>query len=515
MIKGVYSFISLFLLTINILAQKDNSHVFFSSFIDSTDLKRKVYILADDSLLGRETAREGQRKAEKFIVSEFKKLGLDAGNNGSYLQNYSVINRALNTIHFKVGENIVTNSEKIISYNSDKNLKLTASSIVFAGYGITSDDYNDYKNISIEDKVVFVLDGTPKDEKGKSVLNDSENRNWIRSSSLKKELAFKNGAKAIVFIMEDFIELLPRYKKYFDRGGVDLYDPENDIMDEFPTILLNDSVFYNLFDSSKEDIAKRLYRFLAGKNVKEMEIIDNISIDIECNKELGSSSNVLAKITTNDSLDPWIVLSAHYDHEGYTSNDVYNGADDNASGTSAVIEIAKAFKIARDSGIVFEKNILFLLVSGEEKGLLGSKYYTLNPVMDLERTMVDLNIDMIGRVDEKHKGNPNYVYVIGADKISQKLHDINEKMNSTYTKLAFDYTYNLESDPNRYYYRSDHYNFAKNGIPVIFYFNGTHEDYHRVSDTADKINYNALYIRTQLVFHTAWYLANMKGVLID
>jgi Zn-dependent M28 family amino/carboxypeptidase len=149
-------------------------------------------------------------------------------------------------------------------------------------------------------------------------------------------------------------------------------------------------------------------------------------------------------------------------------------------------------------------------VSGEEKGLLGSQYYVENPIFPLENTVADLNIDMIGRVDEQHEGNENYVYLIGADRISQDLHDIGERINKSYCGLELDYTFNAEDDPNRFYYRSDHYNFAKNGVPSVFYFSGVHEDYHQPGDTVDKIMFEKLERITKLIFHTAWDLANRE-----
>ena len=160
-----------------------------------------------------------------------------------------------------------------------------------------------------------------------------------------------------------------------------------------------------------------------------------------------------------------------------------------------------------------KRSILFLHVTGEEKGLLGSKYYTENPVFPLSNTVCNLNIDMIGRVDDLHKKDSNYVYLIGADKLSTALHQVSDSINTEYTNINLDYRYNDENDPNRFYYRSDHYNFAKQNIPVIFYFNGTHEDYHRPSDTADKIEYDLLAKRTRLIFHTAWEVANRKARL--
>ncbi|PQJ20767.1 M28 family metallopeptidase [Tenacibaculum sp. SG-28] len=230
--------------------------------------------------------------------------------------------------------------------------------------------------------------------------------------------------------------------------------------------------------------------------------------------KLKDSENVIAFIKGAEKPEEIIVLSAHLDHEGIKNGKIYNGADDDGSGTVAILEIAEAFKLATDAGVRPKRSILFLHVTGEEKGLLGSKYYTENPIFPLENTVTNLNIDMIGRVDSRHKGNPNYVYLIGSDKLSTELHEISEEMNSKYTNIALDYKYNDDNDPNRFYYRSDHYNFAKHNIPIIFYFNGTHADYHQPTDTPDKINYEMLETRTRLVFHTAWEVANRPNRIV-
>jgi len=231
---------------------------------------------------------------------------------------------------------------------------------------------------------------------------------------------------------------------------------------------------------------------------------------------LKDSENVLAYIKGTEKPDEIIVISAHLDHEGIKDGEIYNGADDDGSGTVAILEIAEAFKQAADAGKGPKRSILFLHVTGEEKGLLGSKYYTENPIFPLANTVTNLNIDMIGRVDDRHKGNPNYVYLIGSDKLSTELHNISEAMNKKYTNIDLDYKYNDDNDPNRFYYRSDHYNFAKHNIPIIFYFNGTHADYHRPTDTPDKINYEMLENRARLVFHTAWEVANRENrVVVD
>ena len=223
------------------------------------------------------------------------------------------------------------------------------------------------------------------------------------------------------------------------------------------------------------------------------------------------SENVLAYIKGREKPNEVVVISAHLDHEGIKDGKIYYGADDDGSGTVAIMEIAQAFKMAAENGMGPKRSILFLHVTAEELGLEGSRYYTENPIFPLENTVCNLNIDMIGRIDKTHEEDDDYIYLIGSDRLSTELHYISEKMNSSFTNMKLDYTFNAENDRNRFYYRSDHYNFAKHNIPVIFYFNGVHEDYHQPSNTPDKIEYDLLQKRAQLIFATAWQAANMES----
>lgn len=228
-----------------------------------------------------------------------------------------------------------------------------------------------------------------------------------------------------------------------------------------------------------------------------------------------SSENVLALIEGTEKPDEVVIVSAHLDHLGATENGtVYPGADDDGSGNVALMEMAQAFKIAQTQGHGPKRSVLFIHLTAEEVGLLGSNYYVSHPAFPLKQTVVNLNIDMIGRVDEPQKHNENYMYLIGSDRLSKELHYLSEKVNSTYFNLNLDYRYNEENDPNHYYSRSDHYNFALKGIPVIFYFNGEHTDYHKETDTPDKINFPLLEKRTQLIFATAWQIANQQRRLV-
>jgi len=231
--------------------------------------------------------------------------------------------------------------------------------------------------------------------------------------------------------------------------------------------------------------------------------------------KLPDSENIWTFIEGSSHKDEIVVVSAHYDHVGYKGQEIYNGADDDGSGTVALIEIAQAFNQAKKDGNGPKRSVLILHVTGEEYGLHGSRFYSENPLFPLENTVANVNIDMIGRRDTIYdKINDDYIYVIGSDRLSTELHNINEEANKKYTHLKLDYKYNAEDDPERIYYRSDHYNFAKHGIPSIFYFNGVHADYHKPTDTPDKIDYDILAKRARLAFATAWEIANREERII-
>jgi peptidase M28-like protein len=232
--------------------------------------------------------------------------------------------------------------------------------------------------------------------------------------------------------------------------------------------------------------------------------------------KLNDSENIWAFIEGSEKPEEVLVVSAHYDHVGMKNGEIYNGADDDGSGTVAVMEIAKAFMEAKKAGKGPKRSILFLHVTGEEHGLHGSRFYSENPLFPLKNTIADINIDMIGRRDKLNPNDNNYIYVIGSDRLSSELHTINEEVNTKYTNLRLDYKYNDRNDPEQIYYRSDHYNFAKKGVPAIFFFNGIHEDYHRPTDEVEKIEFDLLTKRAKLAFSLAWELANRdKRIVVD
>ena len=342
--------------------------------------------------------------------------------------------------------------------------------------------------------------GEPVNADGTFVISGTEESSkWggaRQGTSAKIKAAKEHKAKGVFFYVGD---MFPRYKMQLSfmkkNSRVGLKSKETPF-------------FYYLIN---EKLATSMHPNIATDS-KPSIITVNASLTNKDQVNDVNSENVVAFIKGVEKPEEYVIISAHLDHIGFQNGEVCNGADDDGSGTVAILEIAEAFKQAEKDGNGPKRSVVFLHVTGEEKGLLGSRYYTdVNPIFPLENTVSNLNIDMIGRIDPKRTvGDRNYVYLIGSDKLSTELHNISEEVNKKYANVELDYTYNGENDPNRYYYRSDHYNFAKNDIPVIFYFNGTHDDYHRPSDTPDKINYDLLTNRARLIFYTAWELANRE-----
>lgn len=477
--------------------------VAYGESITEGDLKEHLYTYASDEFEGRETGTAGQKKAVEYLKSFYEELGIPAAqSDGNYFQNVPLEvskvptgNISINNTTLELGENIVTFSAATGEVNS----------VVYVGYGIEEGDYSDYKGIDVTGKFVLIKAGEPV-ENGVYLLTGSMEKSiWSNASEAtgkKTEIALNKGAKGVLYY--DALTF-PRFRGYFEfmrnnnSGRMQLAsDSSNDIL-----IYLDETAATAIKSDIETDNA--------AKNVQV-----NLSLNISAANDQISSENVAAILKGSEKPDEYVIISSHLDHIGVTADgQINNGADDDGSGTVALLEIAQAFKKAADEGNGPKRSIVFLHVTGEEKGLLGSRYYTdVDPIFPLENTVVDLNIDMIGRIDPNYIGQRNYLYLIGSDKLSTELHELSEDINKKYTNIELDYTYNDENDPNRFYYRSDHYNFAKNNIPIIFYFNGTHEDYHRPGDTPDKINYDLLENRTRLIFYTAWEIANKDDKLI-
>lgn len=463
----------------------------YAALISGKELKENLEIIASDAMEGRETGKRGQKMAAAFINASFEELGLMPPINGSYYQPLELYAPAPGETYIKAGGKVFRNFEEIAYYGSANSGAEITVPLVFAGKGRPED----CKNLDLRGKAVLILQGI--DESNSAV-------DFVRD--LGATMIF-----TISPVKEDFNESVTLVKNSFSRGRLSLNQPEF-TSSPAGTFILSHAAAENILNTTMEKIIKAAdaSNKKALKKIKTGLVVYKTSMSVKTVK----TENVLGFLEGSDKKNELLVITAHYDHIGKRKSGdgdlINNGADDDGSGTVAVMQLAKVFAKAKQDGKGPRRSILFMTVTGEEKGLFGSEYYTRNPVYPLDNTIVNLNIDMIGRRDAQHKDSAPYVYVIGADKLSHELNKVSENVNNQYTKLIFDYTYNDESHPDRLYYRSDHWNFAQKNIPIIFYFDGIHEDYHRPSDEVEKIEFDLLTTRTQCVFYTAWEIANRE-----
>lgn len=506
------------------IVKKDTDAIKYSQTITISDLKEHLSILASDEYKGRGNGQDGLEMAAKYLASYFQKLGLPPiGNDNSYYQYIDLEQQAWENPKIVVDDinfNFIKDFYCLSRYTTP--LDTTISEIVFAGYGIEDRAYNDYKKIDVKDKVVMILEGLPTKKRGKAVFTDEDKASkWSRDFA-KIAKASEKGAKAVLIVTDSLDKRVSKFKHAINANTMTLNGLKKKDKGKQPnyanTAFISKKVANTIIQKGSRKLTiNRLINKInkRGKaKSKTIKTSTTLSLNKKVKKIIGK--NVLGFIEGTDLKEEVIVLTAHYDHLGVEDGKIYNGADDDGSGTVAIMEIAEAFIAAKKAGKGPRRSILIMPVAAEEKGLLGSKFYTdVQPMFPLKNTVVNLNTDMIGRIDKHHKTG-DYLYIIGSNMLSTELHDINHAVNETYMQLNLDYRYNEADDPNRFYYRSDHYNFAKHNIPVIFYFNGVHEDYHRPSDTIEKIDFNALKNRTKLIFHTAWQLANQdKRIEVD
>ena len=512
-----------------VFAQNDSSpdkSKEYAATISAEDLKKHLTYIASDSLEGRDTGSEGQRKAATYISNHFFQLGLQAivptetGGKG-YYQFFNLYKKGWKDAYVRIGNKKKEFFKDYYPNGMTSIPEEEVMKVVFAGYGIESENYNDYKNIDVKGKAIILFEGEPRDKGGVYRLaKTGEKSDWEEKTGLQKKItiALNKGAKMFFVVPESddsqFPSLAAERKAVLSRFNRLSFTQSaaTEQASSSPTFYISRAMAAEMLGIKVRKLNKLMKRITkkgistAGK-VKE----STISIKAERGEVPVETQNVLGFLEGTDKKDEVVLITAHYDHVGVQNGQVYNGADDDGSGTCAILEIAEAFAQAKRDGFGPRRSILFMTVTGEEKGLLGSQYYAdKNPIIPLDKTVCDLNIDMIGRIDKEHAPREDYVYLIGADKLSSELHKISEETNNKYIKYQLDYTYNDPKDPNRFYYRSDHYNFAKHKIPVIFYFTGVHEDYHRPGDDVEKILFPKYQQIARLVFHTAWELVNRE-----
>ena len=482
--------------------KKDKNLEKLANTITADDMKKHLYIIASKEMEGRDTPSPGLEKAANYIENHFKSLGLLPGNKDSYRQLYPLYRDSVISTTLKLKGKVYDLNKDFQPQAANFTGEMRFSEIVFAGYGISDSTIrNDYKDLQVAGKLVMILDGSPADYKPSQTGQRSP-----ASSFGKMSAAMSKGAAALMIVYNNF----PR--NTFNSTS-------NWSMNSFRATqsLFTFNVSSSVAASILGEVGENIFDKLKTKAPSAKAFPSEIELGFSKSTKSTYVSNVMGIVEGTDKKDEYIVLSAHYDHIGKRGDTtIFYGADDDGSGTTGILEMAEAFAMAKKEGKGPRRSILFLSVSGEEKGLWGSRYYSENPVYPLDKTTVNLNIDMIGRIGTeylKDKDSVNYIYIIGDDKISSDLTPIADKVNTTYTKMKLDRKYNDPNDPNRFYFRSDHYSFAQKGVPIIFYFNGVHADYHKPTDTPDKINYPLMAKRAQMVFYTAMEMANRDAML--
>ncbi|WP_020528408.1 M28 family peptidase [Flexithrix dorotheae] len=510
--KQLTTITTIFLLVfqLNLFAQEE-ARSKFENTITAEDLKGHLSVIASDEFEGRETGEKGQKIAAEYISNYFKEIGLegpvkDAEN--PFFQTFTLYKSTWGEIKLSNSEKEFALYEDYFPYGSFQFDNETLE-LVFAGYGLDGEEYSDYKDLDVNGKIVLVLDGEPKADG-----EEGEKKSNGFNPFSKIETAKEKGARAVFFIMEDENQFDGRSKmmqKYGGRPSLSFDNPTEGTGIFFTT----STKAAELLGVSTKKFEKTVNKISLKKGSSAGSLNNEITVTVKRTNEEVRTENVLGYLEGGSKKEEVIVITSHYDHIGVSGDEINNGADDDGSGTVTVLELAEAFSKAKKNGNGPERSILFMTVTGEEKGLLGSRYYSENPIFKLENTVCNLNIDMVGRVDKEHEDKPNYVYIIGSDMLSSELHNLSAEVAKKYAPdFLMDYKYNSKDDPNRFYYRSDHYNFAKHGIPVIFYFNGTHDDYHRPTDTIEKINFEVMENRARLIYNTAWEIANREKRLV-
>ena len=527
MYKNVIKLAAVVLIATSCYAQKtplpiNNSAVKFSKAINPEDAYKHLAILASDEYEGRETGTRGAWMAADYIKNYFKTIGLQGPVNGDYFQKINLVKDSITQHTFSVnGRPLEPFKDFVISSNSvgKDGFIFSADQVVFAGYGLEKDGYNEFSGLDVAGKVVMLFaTGDPTMAAGEKM----DRRAQYMARAKKLNYLNQNKAKAVLLIdptLDNFSQAAMDRQKAGSVFVKKETKPNQKEAIPFISISISTAVANAILKTG--DLTVEGFEKMAVQSKKPASKVISMAVSASAKKSEVSvrCENVLGFIEGSDPKlkEEVLILTGHYDHIGLVddpnaTDKVNNGADDDGSGTVGVMLMAKAFNDAKKAGKGPKRSILFMTVVGEEKGLWGSEWYADHPVFAVKNTIANLNTDMIGRIGEEYLGTPdsaNYIYSIGSNMLSSSLGKLSEQVNATYTKMKLDFKYDDPKDTERIYYRSDHYNFAKLGIPIIFFYDGMlQQDYHRPGDEVHKINFELLTKRAKLTYYTAWELAN-------
>jgi Peptidase family M28 len=488
--------------------------------ITAAQLKEWLYVVASDEMEGRDTPSRGLDMTAKFIADHLSQWGVKpGGDDGTYFQKFALTSRrvepeltiaSLNGQSFKLGEDFI--AEPIQGQASGR--------IVYVGHGymIRTKGIDAYQGVDVKGKIILAVEGYPRGVSFQDIHGKKEGEDYDTPETY----ARAHGARGVIYIPSQSTLTFWQNRHQFslNPSRLRLEGPRQSGAN-IPVIYASEKMVKAILEGEKldyETIRKRVNQGVLGEAF-DLGAGKQASFNVNAKVDSAMTQNVVGVIEGADPLlkKEYVAVGAHYDHVGMSHNSegdkIFNGADDDGSGTVGTLAIAQALS---KSPTRPKRSVIFVWHAGEEKGLWGSEFFTDNPPAPMEQIVTQLNIDMIGRSKKEGDNNPankdltgpNELYVIGSRMMSTDLGNLSEEVNNSYLKLAFNYKYDDPTDTERFFYRSDHYNYAKKGVPIIFYFSGVHEDYHGLADTADKIDYQKMEKVTRTVFAMMWRLAN-------
>jgi Zn-dependent M28 family amino/carboxypeptidase len=490
-----------------------------ADYIKAEQLKDYLYFVASDEMEGRDTPSRGLDTTAKFLAMTLSRLGLKpAGDEGTYFQRIMLRREKIVPAETRAEIN-----GQSFSYGEDFLAQIVGGTVsapvIYAGHGfmLKSKNIDAYKDIDAKDKIVVIAGSALPKGVSFGDFSGKQGEDWEEPFTN----AIKHGAKGVIFASS--FQAIANWDRNrhidMEKGSVSVEKFHAENSKAIPAINVSPKMLTALFQGEKQPGGVIFNRAASGDAVEPFDFsaTKKVSFTVTTKPEPVGTQNVVAVLEGSDPAlkNEYVAIGAHYDHVGIgnpvNGDAIYNGADDDGSGTVSVLAMAEAF--AR--GPRPKRSILFIWHCGEEKGLWGSRYFTEYATVPINRIIAQLNIDMIGRTKTENDkpGNqplpkPGEVYLIGSKMMSTELGEISEAVNKSYLNLAFNYRYDDPKDPNRFFYRSDHYNYARKGIPIIFYMDGEHEDYHRVTDSAEKIDYQNMEKIARTIYATAWELAN-------
>jgi Zn-dependent M28 family amino/carboxypeptidase len=494
-----------------------------ASTITASELRDYLTFIASDEMEGRDTPSRGLDTTAKFLAMELARLGVKpAGDNGTYFQKIALVKRTVDPTQTtaKLGERTLAYGTDYLTGDMPGTVE---GPMVYVGHGwiVKSKNIDAYKGLDVKCKIIVAHDGMPQGVSRADTRGKSGPDKWESP----RTYAARNGAKGVIFVpsFRTLAEWERTRKRDLERGSTWVEKLPRESQLAVPSLTASPSLVDALFDGEKMNGADVFKHAVDRDTVDPFELTakKQLHFTVVSKTDTLSTQNVVGKIEGSDLKlkEEYVAIGAHYDHVGVgtpnaSGDAIYNGADDDGSGTTAVLAIAKAFS---EAGATPKRSILFVWHCGEEKGLWGSDYYTTFPTIPLERVITQLNIDMIGRTriatdtkpEDADLSGPDEIYVIGSHMMSSDLGDLSERVNKSQLNLKFNYKYDDPKDPERFFFRSDHYNYARKGVPIIFYFDGVHEDYHRPSDSVDKIDFDKMEKVTRTIYATAVALTDL------